>query len=105
MIGDVVKYVIPKGKRGKPRNIKIPADLEARPISRQRKLQIALRRLGRCIVCGADALPSMRTSDGHGAFCLVHQVANREYERTKVHAKRRNTGAMSYRLESGQGHD
>jgi hypothetical protein len=62
------------------------------PVSRQRKYQLRMGRDQRCLICGKPAVIDR--------FCLKHSVANRERTRNKVGWKRRNSNAISYRLEA-----
>jgi len=50
------------------------------------------KRDGRCTQCGEPALS--------GARCLKHLVLFREQQRNKHRARRRYSGAMSYRLQT-----
>jgi DNA-binding transcriptional regulator GbsR (MarR family) len=62
------------------------------PVSRQRKQQLRMLRDKRCQICGEPAVVGVR--------CLKHLVKQREGERRKFGAKRRNFNTLGYRLEA-----
>lgn len=73
----------------------IPDDIAALAVSRQRKIQLAWRRLGLCITCG-------RPRDSNSStYCINHAVIQREIQRKRRSAgsKIRYYNAASYRSE------
>lgn len=71
------------------RPIKIPEDIEALPVSRQRKIQMVWQRDGRCITCG-------RLRKDSAQYCPKHRAMVRERQRARNGNTRRNWGAASY---------
>lgn len=83
---------------GKARLWIIPQDIELLPISRQRKLQMLWRRLGRCSTCGQVR------EEGLKEYCLRHSVIQNEAQRRRSGAGRRNRGKtvmIAERIASG----
>jgi hypothetical protein len=77
---------------GRPIKYPIPADIGALPVSRQRKLQLTLARLGLCVVCGS-------TDVVRSGMCLYHWVRRREYRRGYAESWHRNIKQKSYQDE------
>ena len=77
-----------------PRYPKTPIDpeVEAMPVSRQRKLQIQNGLLGLCRYCSVPAVY------GH-SVCARHMVSNRERQRLRQGCVRRNLNSDSYLWE------
>lgn len=69
------KAAQPKGKTGKPRIIEIDPDIDALATSRQRKLQLQMKRVGRCVSC-------MGQSDGK-SYCPKCRVRVNAAQRLK----------------------
>jgi hypothetical protein len=58
---------------------------------------------GRCVRCGARAAPSRRKgSNGFSRYCLRHLKLERERQRQRMGARRRNSKATSYRAQRGE---
>ena len=86
----------PQGYGKPPRvPVEIPTDIQAMSVSKQRKLQLAWSRLGKCVYDGADKDPNSAT------YCTYHMVYQRERQRTPKR-KRRNFNAASYQSEFRQ---
>jgi len=81
---------IAKQHGGFLRKIEIPADVATMDLSRQRKLQIAWKRLGLCIQCGRERDPNSSN------YCTRDMIASRERQRARLGCQRRNKGAKSY---------
>jgi hypothetical protein len=62
------------------------------PMSRQQIHMLRKRARGLCWICNKPALEG-------GYFCLDHQIQARERMRKKLGCKRRNLGALSYKLK------
>ncbi len=62
------------------------------PMSRQQIHMLRKRAKGICWICSKPALEG-------GYFCLEHQIQARERMRKKLGCRRRNRGALSYRLK------
>lgn len=87
------------------KRIKIPADIRAVPVTRQRKYQMALERLGMCRQCGEGLVNQISKLCGH---CLVraretarvrrdkHRLERLEPDSDLVSPTRRNKGSKSY---------
>lgn len=99
-IGCQVKLALTKAKPqafGKPLRItvEIPPDIQALNVSKQRKLQLAWSRLGKCVYDGTDKDPNS------GTYCTYHMIYQRERQRTPK-TTRRNFNAASYQSEFKQ---
>jgi hypothetical protein len=71
------------------RRIYTEEEIDALPVSRQRKWQILQRQAGRCVVCGKPATSAK--------WCAEHAAYWREYQRKRIGSVRRYQGAKSYR--------
>ncbi len=78
---------------GKALKYAIDPDIQALAVSRQRKLQLQLGRLGLCRQCG-------RTAEV-GAYCLIDAIDRRERQRFKLQSGRRNK-SKTYRMEAAK---
>lgn len=90
---DYVREMKRRGDISRPARLVIPDDIAALPLSRQRKTQLAWKRLGRCMKCGSER------AEGNESYCLFHTVQARERQRKKQGSTFRKLEARSYKAE------
>lgn len=81
-------------RRGRPRSVAIPEDIEALSVSKQYKLQLAWQRMGLCRSCGREPI-----DEASANYCTYHHKLRREAQRRKHGSMRRNLGCVSYTTE------